>query len=401
MARAEAQAARVRVGFARLLGDDDPGRIALGQNTHELFCRLLSALPLRTRPRVVTTDGEFHSVRRQLARLAEEGLQVAQVPTAPVATLAERLAAALDDSTALAVVSAVLFRSAEIVPDLGALAQACARRGVELLVDAYHALNVVPFALDEQGLAPAWVTGGGYKYCQLGEGNAFLRLPPGRRPRPVFTGWFAAPQGLDGLLEDAPAGAPDGAPAAPPAVDPEATAAAAPPAADPEATAAAAPPVADPNAGAGALAGAGAPAAAKPAPVGYADGPACFAGATYDPTAHYRAAAVFDFFVERGLTPTALRAISQHQVGLLQQRFDALDVDPTLLRRRPDVPLQARGGFLVLRSPAAAQIRDRLRDRGVHVDSRGDALRLGPAPYLSDAQLHQAMDALEAVVREW
>ena len=135
--------------------------------------------------------------------------------------------------------------------------------------------------------------------------------------------------------------------------------------------------------------------------MGYADGPACFAGATYDPTAHYRAAAVFDFFVERGLTPTALRAISQHQVGLLQQRFDALDVDPTLLRRRPDVPLQARGGFLVLRSPAAAQIRDRLRDRGVHVDSRGDALRLGPAPYLSDAQLHQAMDALEAVVREW
>jgi 4-aminobutyrate aminotransferase-like enzyme len=35
------------------------------------------------------------------------------------------------------------------------------------------------------------------------------------------------------------------------------------------------------------------------------------------------------------------------------------------------------------------------------VDSRGDALRLGPALYLSDAQLHQAMDALEAVVRQW
>ena len=25
----------------------------------------------------------------------------------------------------------------------------------------------------------AFVVGGGYKYCQLGEGNAFLRFPPG------------------------------------------------------------------------------------------------------------------------------------------------------------------------------------------------------------------------------
>ena len=41
------------------------------------------------------------------------------------------------------------------------------------------------------GLADAFVTGGGYKYCQLGEGNAFLRVPPGRQMRPVLTGWFA------------------------------------------------------------------------------------------------------------------------------------------------------------------------------------------------------------------
>ena len=68
-----AQAERVREGFARLLGDAGGG-IALGANTHELVVRLLSALPLRTRPRLVTTDGEFHSIRRQLDRLEEEGL---------------------------------------------------------------------------------------------------------------------------------------------------------------------------------------------------------------------------------------------------------------------------------------------------------------------------------------
>src|SRR5215510_3803140 len=40
------QANRVRAGFARLLRDT-PANIALGQNTHELVTRWLSALPFR------------------------------------------------------------------------------------------------------------------------------------------------------------------------------------------------------------------------------------------------------------------------------------------------------------------------------------------------------------------
>ena len=132
----------------------------------------------RRRPRLVTTDGEFHTLRRQLARLAEEGVEVVRVPAAPVGTLAERLAAAVDGRTAAVLVSAVLFETSRIVPDLGSLAAACARGGVELLVDAYHALGVVPLSVRAQGLDSAWVTGGGYKYLQLGEGNCFLRLPP-------------------------------------------------------------------------------------------------------------------------------------------------------------------------------------------------------------------------------
>ena len=66
---AMAVADEVREGYRDLLDDRD-GHIALGQNTHELVTRFLSALPLRDRPRIVTTDGEFHTVRRQLARLA-------------------------------------------------------------------------------------------------------------------------------------------------------------------------------------------------------------------------------------------------------------------------------------------------------------------------------------------
>src|SRR4051812_31099865 len=62
-AKAEAQAEKVRTGFARLLGCSAV-EVALGQNTHELLTRWLSALPLTARPRVITTDAEFHSGRR-------------------------------------------------------------------------------------------------------------------------------------------------------------------------------------------------------------------------------------------------------------------------------------------------------------------------------------------------
>ena len=58
--------------YARLLGDA-PARSRSAQNTHDLVVRLLSALPLKRRPRLVTTDGEFHTIRRQLDRLAKKG----------------------------------------------------------------------------------------------------------------------------------------------------------------------------------------------------------------------------------------------------------------------------------------------------------------------------------------
>src|SRR3989304_728620 len=53
--RAWAKAERVRQGCAKLLGAQ-PEEVALGQNTHELVTRFVSALPLAERPRLVTTD---------------------------------------------------------------------------------------------------------------------------------------------------------------------------------------------------------------------------------------------------------------------------------------------------------------------------------------------------------
>ncbi len=65
--------------------------------------------------------------------------------------------------------------------------------------------------------------------------------------------------------------------------------------------------------------------------IAYGKGSGLFAGATYDPVSHYRASAVFDFFVEHDLNPEFLRIISQHQIEKLTTGFDALDLDPRLV----------------------------------------------------------------------
>lgn len=330
-----AKADRLRAGFRTLL-DDPAADIALGASTHDLVIRFLSSVDLPRRPRLVTSDGEFHTLRRQLARLAEEGVEVVRVPALPAETLAERTASEVDERTAAVLVSSVLFATSQIVPDLGTLAAACARVGTELLVDAYHALGVVPMSSREQGLDSAWVTGGGYKYLQLGEGNCFLRLPPHAASlRPVVTGWFAE---FDDL------------------------------------------------------------AARSSGLVGYAPGGDRFAGSTYDPTSHYRAVRVLEFFAEHELTPAFLREVSLHQTTLLADRFDALDAPPDVITRDRSAPREAYGGFLALRSPRAGELQRELAERGVLTDSRGEYLRFGPAPYLSDEQLEQAIATLGALL---
>jgi kynureninase len=328
--RAAEQAALVQAGFRRLL-NDPTGEIALGENTHELVIRLLSALPLRDRRTLIKTDGEFHSIRRQLDRLGEAGLTIVTVPAHPVDTLSERVAQTIDDRVACVFVSSVLYETAEIVPGLNVVARAADRHGATLLVDAYHHLNVVPFDIGLMGLERAFVTGGGYKYCQLGEGNAFLRVPEGCRLRPVITGWFSE----FAALEDQP------------------------------------------------VAGR----------VVYGEGAARFAGATYDPTAHYRAAAVFAFHDAWHLVPERLREISRRQVAVLKDGFEALDLDSRLAEVVP-MPADRRAGFLAIRTNRAEKLVEMLRARHVFCDHRGDILRLGPAPYVGDEQLAQAVEEL-------
>src|SRR5439155_12156082 len=106
------------------------------------------------------------------------------------------------------------------------------------------------------------------------------------------------------------------------------------------------------------------------------------AGATYDPTSHYRADAVFEFHQHHGLTPKLLREISRRQIGFLKDAFERLDLDPAVASVVP-MPDERRGGFLAIRSPRAVDIVRALRARDIWTDCRGSVLRIGPAPYVS------------------
>ncbi|MGZ3419611.1 MAG: aminotransferase class V-fold PLP-dependent enzyme [Polyangiales bacterium] len=252
----------VRAAIASRIGAK-ADEIALAENTHSLLLRFLSALDLREKRHLVTTTGEFHTIDRQLKRLAEDGLlEVTWVDAGDVRTLADRLAAAVRSDTAAVLASTVLFQTSSIVPRLDELAKVARNKGAHVLFDAYHAFQVVPFALPHP---EAFVVGGGYKYAQLGEGNCFLRVPNLPDLRPAITGWFA---GFGAL--------------------------------------------ADPR-GAGRV----------PYPTRPCDR---FAGSTYDPTSHYRARAVFRFFDEQGMTVEALRESSLRQTARIFSGLEGFDI---------------------------------------------------------------------------
>lgn len=180
--------------IAGRIGLPDPATVVFAPNTHELVVRLMSSLP---RPaRVLTTDAEFHSFARQLRRWEEAGVAVAEVvPSAPLATFADRFAAAASAGNHdLVFFSHVMFDSGYVVEGLASILDAIPA-ATPVVVDAYHGFMAVP--TDFSALADrAFYVAGGYKYAMAGEGVCFMHCPPGYIERPVDTGWLAGFAGL-------------------------------------------------------------------------------------------------------------------------------------------------------------------------------------------------------------
>lgn len=329
---------RVARGVSTRLGYGARQEIAFGRSTHELVFRLLTCFPFDERTRIVTTTGEFHSLDRQLRRLEEAGVRVAWVDAADRSTLTARIVEAIVPGTSLVAVSAVLFEDAWVLQDLEAIAARAAEVGAPLLVDAYHAFNVVPLPLAALP-SEVYVVAGGYKYAQFGDGCCFLRVPADTERKPLYTGWFAD------------------------------------------------------------FADLAQPRGRGPRPVGWSAGASRFAGATYDASAFYRAAAVLDHFERCGLDVETLRAISLAQTGRVLARLDEAGAEAAGLAPIAPRDPARRGGFVAVRCPFAARLVAALRERGVWVDARGDVLRIGPAPYLLDEEIDRGVATIVETAR--
>ncbi len=185
----------------------DPATIVFAPNTHDFLLRIASAIPSRPL-RILATDGEFHSFRRQAARWVEAGEAVVETVAAGPA-LADRMAAAARCSDPhLIVASQVGFGNGAIIDDLAPLAALAQPEGPWVLIDGYHGFMAVPTDLSSMAQR-LFYNAGGYKYAMAGEGVAFLHCPPGFAPCPVNTGWYAefddlaAPTGAVGYAPDA------------------------------------------------------------------------------------------------------------------------------------------------------------------------------------------------------
>jgi selenocysteine lyase/cysteine desulfurase len=185
--------------IAHHLSLPDPATLVPATNTFEMVNRLLSALPFEPTPKVVTTDGEFHSFKRQTDRLAEDRLiDIVRVPTEPFAGLTQRIVEAVAaHKPDMVFVSQVFFNSGYALPDIDALVDAVSAPGRLVVIDGYHAFLALPADLSRIA-SRAFYIAGGYKYAMAGEGACFMHCPPGFAPRPRNTGWYASFASLSG-----------------------------------------------------------------------------------------------------------------------------------------------------------------------------------------------------------
>ena len=295
------------------LGTDDPSAIVFAPNTHTLLVSLFAAASETWPIKVLTTDGEFHSARRQFARWEESGAAVVErVPVEPFDSFSDRfLAAARSGGHDFILVSQVMFGSGRTFDRVAELAELARPEGPWVVIDGYHAFMALDRPFADRAPFSAFYLGGGYKYAMSGEGCAFMHAPPGYGPRPRITGWFAEFEDLT----------------------------------------------------------------LPPGRVGYAQDASRFLGATFDPSSLYRFTAVRRMLAENGLTTPRINEHVERLQRQVLDAVGATLLGEAELLNPLDGGSHAR--FLAFRSPSAQQWYAALKGKNVITDVRGDVLRIG------------------------
>ena len=300
---------------AEELGSGDPSAIVFAANTHDFLIRLASACP-RGEPqrlRVLMSDGEFHSARRQFARWAEDKwLTTETVAAEPFNDFSERfLAASTSGEHDLILVSQTLFGSGRMFDRVEQLAALSRPEGPWVVIDGYHSFMANETPLSPTAAAGAFFLAGGYKYAMAGEGMGLMHCPPGYGPRPPLTGWYAE---FDDLT-------------------------------------------------------------LPPGMVGYTKDAMRFMGATFDPSALYRFNHVRQALAESGLTTQRISAhVAGLQTQMLGAIEHSALGQAELLNPLPE---GTHARFLAFHNPNAERWCSELAGRDCVTDVRGDVLRIG------------------------
>ncbi|MBL8547868.1 MAG: hypothetical protein JNL81_15485 [Hyphomonadaceae bacterium] len=304
----------------------DPRTLAFSANTHEYLSRIFVSKWFGGPVDVLTTDGEFHSFRRQSARWEERGVVRRRiVPCEPFDTFTQRFLAEMREKPAdVAFLSHVMFRSGLRFDGAEELASYASPDGPWVVLDLYHSFMAMP--CDFSKVADrAFLMGGGYKYAMAGENAAYLHAPPGYAPRPLQTGWFADFGAMEG----------------------------------------------------------------KQGEVGYNKDGSRFLGATYDPTGLYRFNAIRHMLADEGLDTPSISAHCEQLRARMVSAIEAGEAGATLRDAQLLKPnaTGSQSRFISLRHPKAVQWKSELMANNIVTDARDDILRIGVAIYHDEADV--------------
>ena len=315
---------------ARELSTGMPETIVFAPNTHELLVRLFAAISSSRPIRILTSEGEFHSARRQFARWEEAGdSAVERVPVEPLESFSERfLERARSGQHDFVFVSQVLFGSGRLFERVDELAALGRPAGPWVVIDGYHAFMALAWPFGKKAASSAFYLGGGYKYAMAGEGCAFMHAPAGFGERPRITGWYAEFEDLS----------------------------------------------------------------LPPGSVGYAKDATRFLGATFDPSGLYRFNAVQRMLAGNGLTTPRISAHTEQLQRQLLASIHGTPLGSAELLNPLDGRTHAR--FLAFRHRDAQRWCSELKKRNCITDLRGDVLRIGFGIYQDESDVERLTELL-------
>ena len=303
--------------------------VVFAGNTHDFLLRLISAIPHRP-VRILSTDSEFHSFRRQASRWIEGGtITLETIATSDPDYETRLLTRAASGEHDLIFVSQVFFGTGRTFDSISQLAALSRPEGPWVVIDGYHG-----FMARTQDLSAVadriFYLAGGYKYAMAGEGVALMHAPPGYGARPEITGWYAE---FDDL-------------------------------------------------------------SLPPGQVGYAPDARRYMGATFDPSGLYRFVAVRDLLASEGLGTAEIEAHARALLDRIVEgmKTTPLAAAEWLNPPAPDGRYPAR--FLALRSPLAGAWQQWLIEEDIVTDRRGDVLRIGVGLYHDQRDVTRLLEAL-------